>query len=132
MGSGLVPELSVSDIGRSLSFYCDVLGFGVRYQRPDEGFAFVEIGGSGLMLDQLGQGRDWLTAALEPPFGRGINLQIEVESLEPTVRRLSEAGVTLFQPVETKSYPVGDQVVTQRQFCVMDPDGYLLRFCEIV
>ena len=32
--------------------------------------------------------------------------------------------------VETKTYWVGDHEETQRQFCVQDPDGYLLRFCE--
>jgi hypothetical protein len=32
--------------------------------------------------------------------------------------------------METRSYRVGDREVAQRQFCVQDPDGYLLRFCE--
>jgi hypothetical protein len=40
------------------------------------------------------------------------------------------AGISLYVPVETKTYRVGDRDVTQRQFCVQDPDGYLLRFCE--
>ncbi|HZY49930.1 MAG TPA: VOC family protein, partial [Devosia sp.] len=33
-------------------------------------------------------------------------------------------------PLETRSYRVGDTEQSQRQFCVQDPDGYLLRFCE--
>ena len=69
----LVPELSVSDLGRSLAFYCDIVGFSRRYERPDEGFACIALGNAVLMLDQVGLGRDWMTGALERPFGRGIN-----------------------------------------------------------
>jgi catechol 2,3-dioxygenase-like lactoylglutathione lyase family enzyme len=126
----LVPELSVSDIARSLTFYCDVLGFVVGYERPAEGFALVQLGDAALMLDQIGLGRDWVTAPLAPPFGRGLNIQIQVESLAPMLERLAASKVALFQPVETKSYQTGGQLVEQRQFCVQDPDGYLLRFCR--
>jgi catechol 2,3-dioxygenase-like lactoylglutathione lyase family enzyme len=126
----LVPELSVSDSVASLTFYRDLIGFTVVYERPDEGFAYLALGAAELMLDQLEQGRDWITGTLERPFGRGVNFQIEVPALEPICKRLAEAGVTLFQPVEIKSYRVGQGEVRQRQFCVQDPDGYLLRFYE--
>ncbi|KFC68614.1 Glyoxalase-like domain protein [Devosia sp. LC5] len=102
----------------------------MRYSRPDEGFAYLELGAAELMLDQLGIGRDWVTAPLELPLGRGVNFQIEVVALDPVLARLQEAGVALFQPLETKAYRVGDDVVRQRQFCVQDPDGYLLRLWE--
>lgn len=128
----LVPELTVSDWRASRAFYCDLLGFAERYARPDEGFVYLALGQAELMLDQRGLGRDWTTATLERPFGRGINFQIEVERIDPIVARLVAAGVALFQPVETRSYVTGGSAVTQRQFCVMDPDGYLLRFFEVV
>jgi catechol 2,3-dioxygenase-like lactoylglutathione lyase family enzyme len=128
----LVPELTVSDLKRSLAFYGDVLGVGVRYARVDEGFACLELGSAVLMLDQLGIGRDWVTGALQPPFGRGINIQIQVVNLSPLLDHLDAGAVPLFQAVETRTYAVAEQMVTQRQCCVQDPDGYLLRFCEIV
>jgi catechol 2,3-dioxygenase-like lactoylglutathione lyase family enzyme len=124
----LIPELSVADLTPSLAFYCDLLGFSVRYSRPDEGFAMVELGQAALMLDQIGMGRDWVTGPLDRPLGRGINFQIEVASLSPILARLQRAGIALFQPVETRSYAAGTDMVTQSQFCVQDPDGYLLRF----
>ena len=127
----LIPELSVVDLARSLSFYCDLLGFAIRYGRPAEGFAMIERQGALLMLDQLGVGRDWQTGPLDHPLGRGINLQIGVTSLNPMLDKLAAAGITLFQPLETKQYQVGDELLAQRQFCVQDPDGYLLRFAEI-
>ncbi|WP_332689089.1 bleomycin resistance protein [Devosia sp.] len=124
----LIPELSVADLTPSLVFYCDLLGFSVRYSRPEEGFAMVELGQAVLMLDQIGIGRDWVTGPLDRPLGRGVNFQIEVDSLSPLLARLQQAGTPLFQPVETKSYAAGMDMVTQSQFCVQDPDGYLLRF----
>ena len=38
----LVPERLVSDIGVSMEFWCDRLGFAVAYQRPAEAFAYLE------------------------------------------------------------------------------------------
>jgi catechol-2,3-dioxygenase len=38
--AAVVPELSVADIRKSLSFWCDVLGFNVAYDRPDARFAY--------------------------------------------------------------------------------------------
>jgi len=127
----LIPELSVADLARSLAFYCGLLGFAVRYGRPAQGFAMIEREGALVMLDQLGIGRDWQTGALEPPYGRGINLQIRVASLDPLLEQLAASDTPLFQPVETKEYATGSEVVRQRQFCVQDPDGYLLRLAEI-
>ncbi|MEQ9635008.1 MAG: VOC family protein [Devosia marina] len=128
----LVPELSVSDIAASRRFYCDVLGFAVRYERPEEGFAYLAFGPAELMLDQIGEGRDWITGPLVPPLGRGVNFQIEVTEIDPICTRIEAAGIDLFQPIETRTYRTARDQVTQRQFCVQDPDGYLLRFCERV
>jgi len=126
----LVPELSVADIAASRHFYCDLVGFIVRYERPEEGFAYLALGEAELMLDQSGIGRDWVTGPLEHPRGRGVNFQIQVENLSPILARLSAAGVGLFTPLETKSYVTASGQVHQQQFCVQDPDGYLLRFFE--
>lgn len=126
----LTPELGVIDIARSLAFYRDVLGFAVVHDRPDEGFAYLRYEGCELMLDQIGLGRTWATGSLEPPLGRGMNFQCMISSLDQLLARLSAAGTALYLPLETKTYLVGDATVMQRQFCVQDPDGYLLRFCE--
>jgi catechol 2,3-dioxygenase-like lactoylglutathione lyase family enzyme len=128
--NALLPELAVTDAQASLRFYRDILGFALEYERIDEGFAFLSMGDNQLMLDQVGVGRDWKTGALEFPLGRGINLQMRVDHLDPILARLREAGIPLFLPLETRTYAVGCDTIQQRQFCVQDPDGYLLRFCE--
>jgi catechol 2,3-dioxygenase-like lactoylglutathione lyase family enzyme len=84
------------------------------------------------MLDQLGTDRDWVTAPLELPLGRGINLEITVEDIAPILAALVAAGWPLFLGPEEKTYRVGEGSVTVRQFLVQDPDGYLLRFSERV
>lgn len=71
--------------------------------------------------------------ALEPPLGRGINLQIAVSGLEPILAALSGAAWPLFLEPELKWYRVsGTEEAGVRQFLVTDPDGYLLRFQQSV
>lgn len=52
----LVPEMIVSDLKRSLDFYCLILGFQIEYERPETKFAFFLLfQESPLMLEQDGQ-----------------------------------------------------------------------------
>jgi catechol 2,3-dioxygenase-like lactoylglutathione lyase family enzyme len=127
----LVPELYVSDIGRSRRFYTGVLGFAVLYDRPEERFAHLMREGATLMLEQpVDPGRTWLAGPLEHPYGRGINLQIEVTDLRPLHAAVLAAQAPLLLPLEERWYRRGDAQFGQRQFVVQDPDGYLLRFCQ--
>lgn len=126
----LVPELLVRDIEASLRFWRDLCGFDVLFDRPEDGFACIERDGARIMLDRLGSTRDWIAAPLEPPFGRGMNLEIAVTSLAPLLATLQGDSWPFFLPVEEKSYRVGPGEVRVRQFIVQDPDGYLVRFSE--
>ena len=76
------------DLRRSLDFWCGLCGFAVVFDRPEQGFACVQRGTARVILDQLGRDRDWVTAPLEPPFGRGMNLEIAVASVQPLLDRL--------------------------------------------
>lgn len=128
--NSLVPELSISSLRESLKFYTEILGFTVAYQREEEGFAFIHLGGAQFMLDEIGKGRTWKTADFFNPLGRGINFQIHVERLEPLLEKLKENNIKLFLETEEKWYRKGDHEVGNKQFLVQDPDGYLLRFFE--
>ncbi len=124
----LVPELLVTDLAASLGFWCGLLGFHLVYDRPDERFACLDRDGARVMLEQQSETeRQWRTAPLEPPLGRGINFQIEVTDLAPSLGRLAQASWPLFMPPEEKWYRSGNTESGQRQFLVQDPDGYLLR-----
>ncbi|SHE69200.1 bleomycin resistance protein [Pedobacter caeni] len=127
----LVPELSVKDIKASLFFWCDLIGFSVAYDRPEEGFAYLDLNGAQIMLEQRNEAdNSWETGPFEPPLGRGINFQIEVPDIEPIIDRLTGAGFGLFVDVEEKWYRAGALEFGQKQFLVMDPDGYLLRLIK--
>ncbi|MGO1263329.1 MAG: bleomycin resistance protein [Brevibacterium aurantiacum] len=127
----LVPELLVSNVSRSIDFWCGLCGFEIAYERPEEGFAYITRGSAHIMLEQKGIGRNWVTGPLERPFGRGINFQIAVLSMGPIEKALNRASYPLFMPPETKWYRIGDfEEAGVRQLLVTDPDGYLVRFQE--
>jgi catechol 2,3-dioxygenase-like lactoylglutathione lyase family enzyme len=126
--SKLVPELMVSNHAASRDFYVRIIGFSVRYERPAEKFSYLDLGGAELMIEE--ETDFWATAPRERPYGRGINLQIEVDKLDPILARLKDADIPLFRPVEEAWYRTGDSYGGNRQFLVQDPDGYLLRFFE--
>jgi catechol 2,3-dioxygenase-like lactoylglutathione lyase family enzyme len=126
----LVPEFSVSNFEKSLAFYVKILGFSIAYQREEEGFAFLTLGEAQIMIDEIGKGRTWVTGELNYPLGRGINFQIKVKSIDPVLDKLKQNGVELFLGVEEKWYRQDTCEVGNKQFLVMDPDGYLLRFTE--
>ncbi|MCC2625795.1 MAG: hypothetical protein K0R14_1668 [Burkholderiales bacterium] len=126
----LIPELSVFDFKKSLEFYVGVLGFVVIYQRKEEGFALLTSGDAQIMIDQIGIGRTWKTGNLNYPLGRGINLQIKIKNITSLLDKLKQYNIDLFLEVEEKWYSNNAYEMGHKQFIVMDPDGYLLRFVE--
>jgi len=132
MSNLLVPEFAVSNFAVSKQFYCDVLGFTCEYERLEEGFAYLSLGGAELMIDQIGVGRTFDDRHLPHryPFGRGLNVQIQVPDIQPLLIALDLVGHPLYLAPEIRWYRRGDHKVGQRQFVVADPDGYLLRFAQ--
>ena len=130
----LTPELICSNIKTSLHFYSKILGFNIQYQREEEGFAMLERQGSNIMLDEIkdpsGKYRSWIAAPLESPFGRGINLQIKTTNVDTLYHHATAMGASIFLPIETKWYRANNLEIGLRQFIVLDPDGYMLRFAE--
>lgn len=125
----IIPELDVSDLNRSLLFYQAILGFQTHVERREERFAYLMRGQVHLMLQEAqGPGRRFRTAMLEYPFGRGINLQIEVPDVDYLYAKAMEAGATIHIPIEEHWYRQGGEEAGNRQFVLADPDGYLLRF----
>ncbi len=136
----LVPELYVSNLDASLSFYVDLLGFHVAYDRPEDRFACLALGPAYLMLEQapaLARATaeqfhrgEWRTADLERPFGRGINLEIRVSDIEAIGARLERARYPTLLDLHARVYRVEGKPYPVRQLLVADPDGYLIRFSE--
>lgn len=128
--SQLTPEFAVRDIARSLAFYCDLLGFKLEYQRPEEGFALVSLETAQLMLDQIDLGRTFEENLQNQRLGLGLNVQIFVDEkqLLHMLAALADVAYPLYLQLEEKWYRKHNIEIGQRQFVVADPDGYLLRF----
>ena len=127
----LVPELVVSDFERSLQFYVSVLGFTIKYKRANPLFAYLEFEESQIMVEEL-EADSWVVGELAHPFGRGMNLQIECSDVAEIRKRIDVAGIAVFRELYDAYYEAAGAMIGQRQFLVADPDGYLLRFCQVI
>ena len=125
----LVPELYCSDIERSVSFYVDLLGFLVRFARPEERFVYLDREGAEMMLEQPTT-RVFVSGELEHPYGRGVNFQIEVAEVAMLYARVKASRWPVFLELEDRWYRQDELELGNRQFVIQDPDGYLLRFFE--
>ena len=50
--NAVIPEFIVSNLEQSRSFYCDLLGFTIEYERPEENFLFLWLEDCQLMLEE--------------------------------------------------------------------------------
>lgn len=128
----LVPELLCRDIETTKTFYIKKLGFEVKYERSYEFFAYFTRDGVDIMAEEFdSQERHWITGDLEVPFGRGVNFQFEVNDVEELYKRVKELSPgSIYLDLETKSYECAGVLISQVQFLVQGPDGYLFRFCS--
>ncbi|MBB1597682.1 VOC family protein [Achromobacter sp. UMC46] len=124
----LVPELLVTDVSASLKFWTELCGFSVMYSRKEDGFFYLDLAGAQVMLVEVRGENGWITAPLNMPLGRGINFEIKVDAVQPTIAALASADWPLFRPVAEQWYRSDAVEIGVREFLVQDPDGYLLRF----
>jgi catechol 2,3-dioxygenase-like lactoylglutathione lyase family enzyme len=125
----LLPELSVLNLKKSISFYRDMLGFKVEYSRDDPKFAFLSYGKSQLMIQEL-RTSEKEKEHLEYPFGRGINFQIETKSVQKIIDSLKKNDYPLQRGIKDSWYKGKEKNYGCREILVQDPDGYVLRFSE--
>lgn len=125
--NSLIPELSVTDIDRSKEFYLK-LGFKIIYERKEDKFAFIELEGNQLMIEEIND--NWNTGKLEYPFGRGINISMTINYIDKYYQDLVNKNIIFFKGIMTNEYDVNGKTYLDKEFLIQDPDGYLLRFNE--
>ena len=123
--NSLIPELSVSNIEKSVEFYKKI-GFKVIYERLENKFCFLELEHNQLMIEEIND--NWNTAILEYPFGRGINISMSVLDIEKMYNNLKDKNIEIFKELECHTYKVNEVIYNDKEFLIQDPDGYLLRF----
>ncbi len=123
----LIPELTVTNIEKSRIFY-ENLGFKIMYERKEDKFIFLELNENQIMIQE--DNDVWETGPLEYPFGRGINISMEVKDVEEIKQKLLKINYPLFQDIKESIYRVNEKEYIDKEFLVQDPDGYLLRFTQ--
>lgn len=121
----LTPNLIVSDVERSVRFYCDVLGFTVTATVPETApfvFAIVQSGGVEVFFNAPEPAIAEYPAFKDRPIGGTLTLFIEVLDIAGAHAALNER-VPIVMPLEHKWYGV-------TEFAFADPDGYLITFAE--
>lgn len=123
--NSLIPELSVSNIDKSINFYLNI-GFKIVYERKENKFCFLELENNQIMIEEIND--NWNTGILEYPFGRGINISMTIKDIETFYNNLKDKNIKMYQELKVSDYKVNDVIYEDKEFLIQDPDGYLLRF----
>ncbi|MBR3006321.1 MAG: hypothetical protein IKH68_06665, partial [Erysipelotrichaceae bacterium] len=106
----------------------DVLGCIVEYEREEDRFVFLSLEGNQLMFEQ--ENGNWDTGVLEYPYGRGVNFEMRVSDVDGLYETVLKHGIPVFRELRTSHYRNDDEDIIQKEFLLLDPDGYLLRFTD--
>lgn len=127
--NSLIPELTVSDIAKTKEFYIDILGFKLEFERLEDKFIFLSLGESQMMFEEYHE-NGWNVGKLEYPYGRGINFEICVSDIDKLYDKVLKAGIEPYREMKTSIYMAYGKEILQKEFLIMDYDGYLLRFVD--
>lgn len=118
----VVPQLTITDMPRSVKFYRKRLGFEVTHRDPEERPEFVAMEREGVSLFLVTQ------ASREEPVqvedlkknkrGVGVRIYFEVDDAREVYNSLKTAGVQILREIahnEEENYT---------EFSILDPDGY--------
>jgi uncharacterized glyoxalase superfamily protein PhnB len=118
LGRALSASLTVKDLQKSLSWYCDVVGFTVDRRIEREGklrAVSLKAGSVRLVINQDDGAKGW-----DRIKGEGFSLQITTgQSIDEIANRIKQRGGSLES--EPADMPWGARICRLR-----DPDGYKL------
>jgi catechol 2,3-dioxygenase-like lactoylglutathione lyase family enzyme len=115
------PFFIVSNVDRTVSFYCDKLGFEKRFQQPEQNPFFAIIGREGAQIF-LKSEKD-ITPLPNPKRHPSMRWDAYVYAPDPDAlaAEFADRGVIF-------SVPLKDTHDGLRGFEISDPDGYVLFF----
>ncbi len=119
----LSVELFVPDVTQATRYYVDTLGFTVLRTTPDDApiFAIASLGEAVVMFmhDRFYAG----TRADLDYRGSGIDIRLMVPNVDAVYDRVRKAGAEVMNPI-------GDREYGLRDFIMVDPFGFRLRFAS--
>lgn len=101
-------------------------GFSIKYERPENKFCFLEYENNQIMIEEIND--NWNVGKLEYPFGRGLNLSMQVSNIDTFYQNVLKNNLPIYKEIQIDKYRVNDRVYEDKEFLIQDPDGYLLRF----
>ena len=106
----------VSDVDAAIPFYTDMLGFKLE-MHPAPGFASLSRGDLQLLLNRPGAGGagQAMPAGQQPAPGGWNRIQITIDDLEATVKRLKQGGAHFRNEIVTGN--------GGKQILIEDPSG---------
>ncbi|MCC7044549.1 MAG: VOC family protein [Acidobacteria bacterium] len=123
--TSLTPNLIVSNVEQSITFYRDTLGFDVQTTVPDLTpyvFAIITSGDVRIFLNSPEAAVTEYPVLGSRPLGGTLTLFIEVTGIRDLYEQV-KARVTIVMPIEVKWYG-------QTEFAFADPDGYVITLAE--
>jgi len=115
LGDQLVVEVFVADLSRSLAVYT-ALGF--KLERRDQHFVALRFDGREFFLDEHSD--------LPPSSGLArANIRILTDDIDAMWALVQRLGLRVSQPIANRYYGL-------RDFTVLDPDGFGLRFAGMI
>jgi len=115
MLSGAVPILASLNIGKTVQFYCTVLGFTKIHEEPEV---------YGIVKRDAVEIHFW--ACSEKHIAENTACRIEVEGIDSLYTELQPKGV-IHDNAPLQAKPWGT-----REFGILDEDGNLITFFEVV
>jgi lactoylglutathione lyase len=121
-------HLTVSDLGRSLAFYRDVVGLPVAYEVPERGAAFLWVGSPGkAMLGLWSIGSSPIGLALHIAFEASLD---DVLAASDTLRARGVTPLSFFGAETAEPSVIGWMPAAAVYF--RDPDGHLLEYLAML
>jgi lactoylglutathione lyase len=113
--------VNVSDMGRSIAFYRDTLGFALRFETP--GWSEFETGTTTLALHLAPASADQLHGRSRPAAGT-CSLGFSVTDLDAIHAQLQSRGARFVMP------PMDQPAEGIRLAVCIDPDGLAISFAQ--
>lgn len=113
----VTPFMHVADVGATVDFFVDVLGFALLYRQP--GYAYIEREGCGMRILEAGEGNELI------PGNRRFRYYFDVRDVDALYAELKPKLDAL--PKGDVHGPA-DKPYGQRELLVLVPDGDLVAF----
>jgi lactoylglutathione lyase len=128
VGGLFETHLTVSDLGRSVAFYRDVVGLSLALEVPDRGAAFFWIGGPGDAMLGL-----WSLGSAPMGLSLHVAFKASLEDVVDACDRLRSRGITplSFFATETAEPSVLGWMPAAAVY-FRDPDGHLLEYLAML